>query len=208
MAPEQTELERPLSAILRDICAQPGERLTIGEIAGRFGGRAFGALMFVFAIPNLLPLPPGSSTVLGFPLLILAPQLAIGLKRPWLPRFINDRPLKRADLARAFEKVLPTLERIEKVSGPRLAFLFGPVGDRLIGLICTALAFVLILPVPLGNLLPSAVIGLFGLTLVQRDGGLAVVTYALTLTSAGLIVVGVRAAWAMTRHFLTVVGWL
>lgn len=208
MAPDRIERHRPLSAILREIVGEAGETVTIGDIAGRFGGRAFGALLFVFAIPNLLPLPPGSSTVLGLPLLILAPQVAMGLRRPWLPRFLYSRPIRRTDLARAFAKVLPTLERIERVSRPRLGFMFGSVGDRAIGAICTALAFVLILPVPLGNLAPSIVIGLFGLSLVQRDGAIAVATYALTLTSIGLIVVGVRAAWAMTRHVLMVIGWL
>ena len=51
-------------------------RVSVGEIVDRFGTRAFGALLFIFALPNLLPLPPGSSTVLGAPLLLLAPQVA------------------------------------------------------------------------------------------------------------------------------------
>ena len=208
MAPNLTERDRPLSAILEDIEADEREYVTVGEMAGRFGGRAFGALLFIFAVPNLLPLPPGSTTILGAPLLLLSPQLAIGLSRPWLPRFVNERPIRRADLARAFAKVLPTLRRIETVSGPRLTWLFGPIGDRVTGLICTALALVLVLPIPLGNVAPSIIIALFGLALVQRDGVLALITTALTLGSAWLMAVGVKAAWALTLHMLGVVGWL
>ena len=76
------------------------------------------------------------------------------------------------------------------------------------GVALTALAFVLILPIPLGNILPSVTIGLFGLALVQRDGLLALLAYLLTAISAALLVVGFAAAWVALRHFLTVLGWI
>lgn len=208
MATDETERARPLSEVLRDISDDPEVEVTLGEVIDHFGGRAFGALLFVLAIPNLLPLPPGSTTILGAPIAILAPQLALGVRAPWLPRFVDNRPLKRAWLKQAYDRVAPTLQRIEKVSGPRLTFLFDPWPQRLIGVACTALAFVLILPIPLGNIMPSIVIGLFGLSLVQRDGVLALIAYALTAISAGLLVVGFTAAWIALQHVLDVVGWL
>ena len=48
----------------------------------------------------------------------------------------------------------------------------------------------------------------FGLSLVQRDGLLAMVAYVLTAISAGLLVVGVTAAWMALRHLLAVIGWI
>ncbi|HYG25368.1 MAG TPA: exopolysaccharide biosynthesis protein, partial [Caulobacteraceae bacterium] len=65
MERDEADPARPLSAVLRDICDAPGEDITLGEVTHHFGPRAFGALLFVLAIPNLLPLPPGSTTVLG-----------------------------------------------------------------------------------------------------------------------------------------------
>lgn len=207
MESDGTERARPLSEVLRDISDDPEPEVTLGEVIDHFGGRAFGALLFVLAIPNLLPLPPGSTTVLGAPIAILAPQLALGVRSPWLPRFLDNRPIKRAWLKQAYDKVAPTLQRIEKVSSPRLLWLFSPWAERVLGLACTALAFVLILPIPLGNIMPSIVIGLFGLALVQRDGWLALLAYLLTAFSAGLLVVGFAAAWVALKHFLAVVGW-
>lgn len=204
----ESERARPLSEVLREISDDPQPEVTLGEVIDHFGGRAFGALLFVLAIPNLLPLPPGSTTILGAPIAILAPQIALGVPSPWLPRFLDRRPIKRAWLKEAYDKVAPTLQRIEKVSGPRLHWLFSPWAQRLIGVACSALAFVLILPIPLGNIMPSIVIGLFGLALVQRDGVLALIAYALTAFSAGLLVVGFAAAWALLKHFLIVIGWL
>jgi hypothetical protein len=57
------------------------------------------ALLFVFAVANVLPMPPGTSTILGAPLVFLAAQLAVG-RQPWLPAFIADRTMTRADFAR------------------------------------------------------------------------------------------------------------
>ena len=205
---DEAERSRPLSAVLRDICDDGDEQVTLGEIVHRFGPRAFGALLFVIAIPNLLPLPPGSTTVLGMPIMILSPQLAIGVRRPWLPRWLDHKPIRREYLRRAIERVDPTLRRIERVSAPRLPWVFGPVGERLAGLACTALALVLILPIPLGNILPSVTIGLFGLALVQKDGLLALAAWLLTAISAGVLVIGFGAAWLALKTVLQFLGWL
>jgi hypothetical protein len=166
--------------MLRDLMESPGDSISVGEMIERFGSRAFGAVLFVFSVPNLLPLPPGSSTVLGAPLVLIAPQVALGRQAPWAPKSVRKRSISRKALAHAFSRLLGPLERIEKVSRPRLGWLFGPVGDRVIGVMCTALALVLILPIPFGNLLPAAAIGALSLSLVQRDGVIALAGYLLT----------------------------
>src|SRR3954468_1934778 len=104
--------DEPLSAILTEFCEDAQGSITVGEIIDRFGPRAFGALLFVFAIPNVLPLPPGSSTILGLPLLLIAPQIAIGIRRPWLPKFIDHRHVKPSDFDRLFGRIIPRLEAI------------------------------------------------------------------------------------------------
>jgi hypothetical protein len=203
---ESTERRRPLSAILLDICDDPDPEVTVGEIVHRFGRRAFGALLFFFSAPNWLPLPPGTSTFLAVPLILLTAQVAVGVRGPWLPRFVDDRKLKRADLAKAVRKLVPTLQRIEKVSRPRLLWMFGPIGDRLIGLTCLALSLVLLLPIPLGNMAPGAAIAAFGLAMVQRDGVLALIGYAITAVSAALLVIGGHAAILALRELLRWIG--
>jgi len=208
MARDEADRDRPFSAVLRDICEDADEDVTLGEVVHRFGPRAFGALLFVIALPNLLPLPPGSTTVLGMPIMILSPQLAVGVRRPWLPKWLDHKPIRREYLRQALERIGPTLRRIERVSRPRMTWAFGPIGERLAGVCCTALALVLILPIPLGNILPSVTIGLFGLSLVQRDGVLAIGAYLLTAISAGVLVIGFGAAWLALNHLLQALGWV
>jgi hypothetical protein len=196
---------RPLSGLITDLIDDPRETVTLGEVAEEFGSRALGALLFVFAVPNLLPLPPGSSTILGAPLLLLAPQVLIGVVGPWLPKKLRQRPLKTASLRILLSRFVGPLQKIERLSRPRLLWLFGPIGDRSIGLICTLLAFVLILPIPLGNLLPAFTIGTMALALFQRDGIIALLGYASAAVSVGLLVVSAGAvALAINRlgHWL------
>lgn len=106
----------------------------------------------------------------------------------------------------AFSRLLPMLERIEQLSRPRLFFLFGPVGDRLIGLVCTLLALVLILPIPFGNLLPAFAIGTLALGLFQRDGVIALIGYASAATSAGVLLLTAGAVVAALRQLGSWVG--
>jgi hypothetical protein len=181
---------RPLSSVLRELSEVDAEEITVGEIVDRFGRRAFGALLFAFAIPNVLPLPPGSSTILGMPLLLLAPQVLVGVNAPWLPRMLDERHLRTADLRRGLPRVIRFVEEVERISRPRLTLVFGAVGDRVLGLVCTALAFALILPIPLGNLVPAIAVGLLGLGLFQRDGVLVLVGYLAAAIGLGLIGVG------------------
>lgn len=194
----------PLSAILRALCEE--DRITVGEIIDRFGRRAFGALLFIFSTPNLLPLPPGSSTVLGAPLVLLAPQVALGVHAPWLPRFVDDREISGTDLNRFFGRLLPTVERFEKVSRPRMSLLFGRVGDRVLGLVCTLLALVLILPIPFGNLLPALTIGVLAFSLVQRDGVFALLGYGLAASSAFVLFLAADVVIDGVRHLVNWFG--
>jgi len=182
----------PLSVLLARLVDLPGPTVSVQAIVDLFGARAIGALLFVFALPNLLPLPPGGTTVLGFPLLLFAPQLAIGSQTAWLPRRLLARGLKASWLHEISARGAPWVRRMEALSTRRAAFVFGGFGTALIGVICTLLALVLILPIPLGNLLPAAAIAVFGLSLVQRDGVLALAGYVLTAASAGALVLAVK----------------
>ena len=76
-----------LSALAQDTSR---ERISVGELLTALGDRALGAMLFIFAFPNVLPTPPGTSTVLGAPLIFLAAQLAFG-RKPWLPAVVAKR---------------------------------------------------------------------------------------------------------------------
>lgn len=187
---------RSLSDVIEEFGEDERPSLTVGQMLEAFDSRAFGAMLLVFGALNTLPLPPGSSTILSLPILLLAPQVALGADAPWLPRRMIERPLKRDDLRGLFRKLTPVVKRMELITRPRLTWIFSPFGERMIGVVCTLLAMVLILPIPLGNLAPGATVAILALALLQRDGLLALLGYAMAAVSVGLLFVsaGVVAA--------------
>ena len=197
--------ELPLSAVLRDIADHDEPRISIQDLMEKFGGRAIGALLFVFGLACALPLPPGATTIFGLPLVLLAPQLVIGSRAPWLPERVKTRTLSTADLRKGLPRVIPMLQRVEAISKPRLVFLFGAVGERLLGAVCTALAIVLILPIPGGNILPAMAVSALSFALIQRDGIIALVGYALAVTSASILVLAAHIIVRMFSHVLSVI---
>jgi hypothetical protein len=199
-SPDASANELPLSAVLLDIVDHGEPRISVGELTARFGGRAIGALLFVFGLACMLPLPPGATTILGFPLVLLAPQLIIGASAPWLPERVKRRTLSTSDLRATLPRVIPSLQKLEAVSRPRFTVLFGAVGERLIGLVCLALALVLILPIPGGNILPAMAVSALSFALIQRDGLIALAGYLLAVTSASVLVLAAHIIVTMFQH--------
>lgn len=160
----------PLSAMLHALAHDDSrERIAVGDLLAALGDRALAALLFVFAVPNVLPVPPGTSAVLGAPLVFLAAQLAFG-RRPWLPAVIARRTMTRADFAALVRRIGPWLARAERLLRPRVEQLAMPPMEHLVGAVCLLLAVVLVLPVPLGNMLPALAISLLALGILERDG--------------------------------------
>lgn len=178
---------RALSEILQDIAADTSrDRIAVGDILAAMRDRAIAALMFIFALPNVLPMPPGTSSILGAPLIFLAAQLTLGL-RPWLPGVISGRSIARADFALLVRRAAPWLARAEKLLRPRFGALARPPIEYLVGLFSLLMALVLFLPIPLGNMLPALAICLFSLGILERDG--AWILAGLLAALAGLALV-------------------
>jgi hypothetical protein len=143
-------------------------------------------MLFVFALPNVVPTPPGTSTVLGVPMVILSTQLMLGM-RPWLPNFIARRSMTRDVFARIVARILPWLQRIEGLMRPGLSVLARPPYEYAVGALCLLLSIVVLLPIPLGNMLPAAAISLFALGILERNGVWVLAGLATTLVSAVLV---------------------
>ena len=203
--PETIENQLPLSAVLIDIADHGELRISVAELMQKFGGRAFGALLFVFGLACLLPWPPGGTTIFGLPLVLLSPQLIIGASVPWLPAAIKSRTISIADLKRGLPRVIPWLQKAEAISRPRLVILFGPVGERLIGLACLVLALVLILPIPGGNIPPALAVATLSFALIQRDGLIALLGYAMVAASGAVLVVFAHIIVRTFEHFFAIV---
>lgn len=202
-AAPQDEPGRPgFAAIVRDLLTRPDATIRLDDVLAAFGERAFGAVILLFAAPNLLPLPPGSSSVLAVPLLVVSAQLALGRGVMWLPASLARRDLPRERLIAVADRLLPWINRAERVLKPRLGFMLAPVGDRLIGLVCTLLSAVLFLPIPFGSVPPALALVAFALALLARDGVAALVGWTVAGLSFALLIVVFQALRATASVFL------
>lgn len=162
--------KKTLSEILLEIAEDTSrDFITIGTLMKALEGRARAALILIFAFPNALPAIPGTSGILGLPLLYITFQMMLG-RNPWLPKIISDRGLARERFAQLMDKLLPYLARTERLLRPRLRALSGHTAEYFLGAVCLILAIVLTLPVPLGNMLPAFSMCLIALGVLERDG--------------------------------------
>jgi hypothetical protein len=177
-------LSRRLAQILED---DTFERLTFTDLAARLHARAWGALLFVFAAINVLPLPPGTSPIFALPMLIVSAQMAFGRETPWFPARLDRRGITKRELKRLVDKVGWLELRGERIFKPRLARLTGPRATRAIGLVCFLLSLLAAIPVPLFHYAPAAAVVLFGLALIYRDGAFVIVAAVAGVLSVGVV---------------------
>lgn len=177
------------SALLLAAVRGEGERVTVGEIVDALDTRAFGLATLLFALPSCVPMPPGVPTIVGVALLVVSLQMVLGFHELWLPRLLADRSFPRPALVGALEKVEPRLQALERVAKPRLLWMTGQIGTRLIGVVILVLAIVLILPLPPGgNFPPALAAAVLGLGIVERDGWIVAVGLGVTAVAGGVII--------------------
>ena len=97
---------------------------TLGSLVDVFGKRAF-AIVFVLLLGvPALPLPTGGAThVFEVIAVLLALELVAGREDIWLPR--RWRKVRLASEGRFVTTLVKSIRRVERLSRPRLPFLFG-----------------------------------------------------------------------------------
>jgi hypothetical protein len=194
----------PLSQRLAQIVAEEGpDRLTFSGLASKLQARAWGGLLVIFAAINVIPLPPGASIFFAIPLMIVSAQMVFGRATPWFPARIDRRGVTKDELSRLVAKMEWIESRVERMFKPRLGSLTGPGATRLIGVACFILALLTMLPIV--HVAPAAVIILFGLALIYRDGALVIAAGVIGVVGAivavALIASGAIAISHAVRRF-------
>lgn len=184
LAEETTEKDRPtaiatydaapprlLSTILEGLAREASGPIAIEKVCDALGDRGLAALLAFFAAINLLPLPPGTTIVLGPPIVLVAIQMLLGHRRVWLPRSVLDRSVEAEKFRDLADRALPRLRRLERLIRPRYwPFPTPAVAESVVGMLALVLGIVITLPIPLGNWLPAFAVFLVSLALSQRDG--------------------------------------
>lgn len=197
---------RRASALLDDFLAvHLDANIPLGTLIDSFGTRAFGALLLVFAIPNIIPTPPGTSFVLGTPLVLLTGQMLLGWAHPWLPERLRVMTLKRETLERMAAASRAPIMRVERWLRPRWVHLANGSSERMLGGVMLILALILALPIPFGNIPPAIAISLTALGLMEKDGVCVALGLMVGVVAVGIVAVVLfgmlQAVWLIFAAF-------
>src|SRR5690606_18302166 len=127
------EPQRRLSQILTELAQRPDETITVGEIIQALGDRRLATLLVFFAGIHLLPFPPGSTLILGVPNLLIPVQMVTGNRSAWLPGFVLRKSLGAERFRAITARLVPRLERLERLVRPRFWPFARIRGERFLG---------------------------------------------------------------------------
>lgn len=164
-----------LEELIGAVSDQSHEKVRVGALVSAVGRRTYGPLLLViglFAISpaTILPLMTSFTSVV---ILALALQMAVGFRRPWLPKSMLDIEIPRQAMLGFFEGLRPAVTKLDGAwLRPRLAILTRPPLVNIVAL-CVAGAALITIPlslIPFAPLAPGLAIVLFGLGMTARDG--------------------------------------
>lgn len=167
------------------------EGVTVDDVQRCLGLDAFGPALLTLGLLALSPIGdiPGMPTIFAIFIFGVGVQMAVGRNTLWLPRVLARRSVKGRHLCRAASLFRPVVRLLAAVIWARLTFLTDGLFARAIAGTCAILA--LTLPplefVPFGATIPSSIITGFSIALVARDGLLALMSFALMIAGAYLM---------------------
>ncbi len=164
------------------------QTVTLKDILTLAGERTFGFLFVLLALPSALPVPaPGYSIPFGVVMLILAGQLIIGRKRPWLPKGWQAKGFDINTVRKFVKAGAPWLRRIEILSRPRLTYVcVSPAGRVVIGVAIALMSISMLIPIPGTNTLPAIGIFITGFGLLDDDGLISLAGLVVCIMGAAL----------------------
>ena len=187
----------------------PAGEFRIRNLFESLAGRGQAALVVVISLPFCLPVPLlGLSTPFGLILAFIGLRIAFQ-RRPWLPRWLLDKPLRAETLAKLAARCVSLERRLHRWLLPRWpVFCRHPWGRFSHGLTIAVLAVLLALPlpIPMSNVACALPILLLGLGLLEDDGLFVALGYAGGWVTLALFVavswmggLGLEHLWASWR---------
>jgi hypothetical protein len=161
---------------------------TVGSLIDLFEEKSFAILFVVLLAVPALPLPTGGVThVFELIALLLALQLVIGRDEIWLPQRWREQELAGEKQQRLLNALMRMIRRLERISKPRLRFLFNHRASNVVfGLLVIAGCVAAFLAPPFSGLdtLPALAVLLLSLGVLLED--FPVVIAGLVLGVAGI----------------------
>jgi hypothetical protein len=157
-----------------------GKDITLGSILATFSRSSHAALVVFLSFPLCLPVGiPVLTATLGLIVGLIGFLLAIG-REIWLPKSIAAKVVPYKNLSYVIERLLRASKRMERWFHPRmLLFATNSKMMRVHGFFILILGLIASFPIPLplNNMVAGFPALLLGLSLLERDGLLVIISY-------------------------------
>lgn len=176
---------RPLNDVLDALAiAAEGDAVSVEVLIETLGRRSFPTLVLAPSLIAVSPASgiPGLSSTIGLVVATITAQMLLGRTSAWLPGFITKRRIATTRLHRALNWLRRPVGFLERLARPRLVAL---VSQPLVILpLMTMLAISLAMPlmelVPMSATIAGAILTIFAVGLLVRDGVLVILALALS----------------------------
>lgn len=175
--------------------AAPEDGFSLREIFDKLDESAFGAVLFLLALPCCIPFLYGVPQIVAVPMIALAAQMMAGRAEPWLPEGLARRKIDKKGLTQMAGGGRKWLGWIEALIRPRLSGITGKRSERVIGAFLVFFCASILVPLPMTNTVPGFGVAIASFGLMQKDG-LAVIAGLIvgTVWIGGLIVAALTGA--------------
>ncbi len=175
--------------------AAPEDGFSLREIFDKLDESAFGAVLFLLALPCCIPFLYGVPQIVAVPMIALAAQMMAGRAEPWLPEGLARRKIDKKGLTQMARGGRKWLGWIEALIRPRLSGITGKRSERVIGAFLVFFCASILVPLPMTNTVPGFGVAIASFGLMQKDG-LAVIAGLIvgTVWICGLIVAALTGA--------------
>ncbi len=175
-----------------DDLAEDQSHVSIGDVMDSLGSKSFGPLLLV---PGLLLIPPGPADIPGVPILlaifiiIISAQLLMNRDHFWIPDWLENRNVESDGVSKAVGWLRKPAHFMDRCSRPRLEFLVTRGGQYATAVICILISLTtpILSLIPMSSSLAGAAFAAFGLALLSRDGVIALVAFAFSIATVGVI---------------------
>ncbi|UCM85098.1 MAG: exopolysaccharide biosynthesis protein [Rickettsia endosymbiont of Culicoides impunctatus] len=177
-------------------------KIKISELLTDFHENGLLLTMLFFAIPIAIPLPypPGFTTIVGIPLIVLSMQMLLGLRQVSLPSKINNYQISNDILINISNKIVPKIKLVEKYIRPRFSFATSIYCEQFIGLVSLICAIAISIPLPLTNAIPAFGITIMALGLLNRDGLTIFLGFMVSIVGLIIAVIAITASWISIKY--------
>lgn len=171
-----SETPQPQRTFLQSLEAMadeaPQDGFTLHYIFDRLDERAFGAALFLLALPCAIPFLYLVPQIVSLPMMALTLQMLAGRHEPWLPERFATRKIDKVGLTRMSRFGRKWFGWLERISKPSLTWLTGRKSERVIALFLTVFCASILVPLPSTNTVPGIGVAIVSFGLMSRDGRL------------------------------------